>query len=383
MQGSFQIKKNNSKIDFLSITIFVFAFVSFMGKLSLMSDSRFYEIASSFITMMVYITIFFILLKKKMPSIQVICFILLSCLFLVGYFFCGMSALFQMCVWIFAMYKRDYKDIFKIIFGASIIVFIIGVILGLITLNLSVAITNGFYLGFGHKNQLGFYIAYLFILYNCFTRKTDCPKFIESFIYSLFILFFTQSRTATISVLAFYLLVKIFDKRMKKVHFNGKLLAVLLVPFLIAFTYITAINFTTSGFVQLLNRFFNNRIFLNWYAFDNNKISLLGQNIQMHNHIDYNEIIQQGNINTTIDGTYTIILLVMGLIPTILYILIYIFLILKEYRNQNNVILAATITLAIYAFMETGFTNILLNFPLFYLTAYDPCVEKGVIQYEQ
>lgn len=68
-----------------------------------------------------------------------------------------------------------------------------------------------------------------------------------------------------------------------------------------------------------------NRIFLNWYILSKNRITLFGQNVQLHYTGIHNEIINQWNISTTVDGTYIVMLFLLGLIPTIFFDWIHFF----------------------------------------------------------
>ena len=85
-------------------------------------------------------------------------------------------------------------------------------------------------------------------------------------------------------------------------------------------------------------RFFTNanRIFLNWFILSKNRITLFGQNIQLHYTGIHNEIINQWNISTTVDGTYIGMLLLLGLIPTIIFLIGYIALVHKGWYTKTT-----------------------------------------------
>ena len=146
-------------------------------------------------------------------------------------------------------------------------------------------------------------------------------------------------------------------------------IAELIAPILLLFTYATAELFPVNTIVQKMNVVLTNRIFLNWFILSKNKITLFGQNVQLNYSGIYNEIINKWNINTTVDGTYIIMLLLLGLIPTIMFMIGYVAVVHRGGKRKDYLLITAAVLLANYALMETRFTSIFFNFVFFYLTA--------------
>ena len=73
----------------------------------------------------------------------------------------------------------------------------------------------------------------------------------------------------------------------------------------------------------------------------------------------------------TCDCTYTLSLIIMGLIPTAFFCLGYVLIIRKALKNNNYIILATCILLTAYAFCESQMVEIYNYFVYFYIFAKD------------
>ena len=71
----------------------------------------------------------------------------------------------------------------------------------------------------------------------------------------------------------------------------------------------------------------------------------------------------------TCDCTYTISLIIMGIIPTMLFAIAYIYLVKKAIASKDYIVIAIAVMLAMYAFCESQLVEIYNNFVFFYICA--------------
>ena len=124
-----------------------------------------------------------------------------------------------------------------------------------------------------------------------------------------------------------------------------------------------------SGFLKKLDLLFTNRIFLNYYQFNKYPLRLFGENVSLHEPGGAYNNIQNFWAAITCDCTYTMSLIIMGIIPTAVFALAYICLMKKAIKAKDYTVIAITILLAMYAFCESQLVEIYNNFVFFYIYA--------------
>lgn len=358
------------KCDLIDVSIVSLSLVAMLPSITIISQIPYLSSICNLVNAVNYLFLAIVIAKKKYRPRLILAFIVIASILLYGYIQSGMSAFFTAWFLLYALKGYNFDRIVADIHLSIFVVLLLALIFGLFSLNdINSQIETGFHLGMGQKNVLGFYIFEYYIT-GLFIKKTQSHFIVKTELTGLLVLLITRCKTAAalLVILPFFLLLnkKIMKLNLYKIYV---ILIELIVPSFLLSTYMTAKLFPVSSWVQAMNRFTTNRIFLNWFILSKNHLTLFGQNVQLSYYILYNDIINQWNITTTVDGTYITMLLLLGLIPTIIFAIGYIALIHKAGVCKNYLIVTIAGLLAIYALMETRFTSIIFNFVFFYLTA--------------
>lgn len=315
-------------IHLIDVCIFTLAFADMLKDISVIGAISWYDQLVKIIDIVGYIILAGIILKQKVSEKFLLMYSIATVFFVYGYLKSGMSAFLTAWLVLLACKGMDYKRILRILYQCTLVTLAVSIITSLFYIGeIGQQVETGFTLGFSHKNIAGLYLCFAYILK--FNMKPAKHTYIKSIAWGLFILIITQSKTAAFSVIALPFLITFYRWVVEKNKKSIIRITEILVPLYCVITYVTAVLFPISKFVQRLNQIFTNRIFLNWFILSKNKITLFGQNVQLHYSGIHNAIINQWNINTTVDGTYIILILVFGIVPTLLYIMGYIYLIYK------------------------------------------------------
>lgn len=374
-------KLANKKRTPIDISIISLSLMEMLASITIISKIPYFIILTDVVKAINYIFFLFLISRKisrKEYSVRLLLiFGIIELVFLYGYIRSGMSAFLTAWFLIFALKDYDFKKIIADIHYSISIILILTLFFGLISFNdLDSQLQTGFHLGMAQKNILGFYIFEYYITW-IFSKKSERHFILVTELTGFFILLFTRCKTAAGLLFVLPLIYWLVQRTMYAKHYKFFVFLIeIFAPILLAFTYVTAILFPISPRVQTMNRFLTNRIFLNWFILSKNRVTLFGQNIKLHYTGIRNEIINQGNISTTVDGTYITMLLLLGLIPTIMFLIGYITLVHKEGVRKDCLLLTITVLLAAYALMETQFTSIFFNFVFFYLTASESDIPK-------
>ena len=192
----------------------------------------------------------------------------------------------------------------------------------------------------------------------------------EEWIYAIVVFLITRSKTATIVILLYPLIKKIFEVALLKRKMALKVTIQLLVPGLFIFNYFCAKNFLVSSFAQIVDKIMTNRVFLNWFILSKNNLTLWGQNIQLIYTGVHNPVRNTWNITTTVDNMYMLSILVMGIIPTILFIIGYMKLIGIAWKEKKIEVIVMAVIFALYGMSEVKTINIFFNFVYLYINCY-------------
>lgn len=234
-----------------------------------------------------------------------------------------------------------------------------------------------------------FYLA-LVMMYVC-NRKNKI-KVYEIFILEMinvFIYKYTDGRTSFL--LATIVLLAILIKKIKIVNviihskFSKNMLKVLcyILPafamiFILLFTYLYSID---SNIANSANRILSNRLDLNVQAFNNYKITLFGQDISWKGWggVGHDPDIDLENYTYNfVDNSYVRIIFDYGVIPSLLIIIGYTIILIKNYKNNDYRSIFILIIMMLMAEMEPCLVDFNSNIFLIYfvpLMEYKP-IEK-------
>lgn len=323
--------------------------------------------------LIIYASLLYIIVKKGYTKKQLFILAAIGGLLFVGYYQSGQAAYFRAFLLIFAAKNFSFKRIVKTCRYALMSTFIIAVCLYLLGLSDSGLQRRGsIALGYGSPNvaaQIIFIMCLLWIVE--LGDSINYRHFIFLFIINAVSLFLTNSRTSFFLLLITPIGFEIMKRTAVK-RIDGKFIRLFIYacPFLVAgFSYVTAKLLETSNSMLYLDTLLSNRIFLNYYAFKNNALTWFGQNVNLHDSSGtvYNNIRNMHNWSVTVDNTYVVSLIVMGIIPTAILLAGYVFVVKKALINKDNTILLVAVSLALYGFSESHLTEIYNNFIYFYI----------------
>ena len=237
-----------------------------------------------------------------------------------------------------------------------------------------IARRGGIAFGYVHPNIAAQVIMIIILLW--LVEKGRNIKKRDYAIFELIVIFVfvvTKTRTATLIVAMAPIIIEI-TKRIcvKKSHRKTSVFLLQCSQLIMFFfTYMTAMKLPDSNLLKKLDLALTNRLFLNYYLLNKFPLKLFGQNVNLTESGVYNNIQNIYEAAVTCDCTYTLSLIIMGLIPTALFCLGYVLIIRKALKNNNYIILATCILLTAYAFCESQMVEIYNYFVYFYIFAKD------------
>lgn len=320
----------------IDISIISLSLIEMLTSITIISQLPYFSMFSNVVNVINYLLLLTVISKKKYSPRLFLIFGVFALILLYGYIQSGMSAFLTAWFLIFAVKDYDFKKIIADIHFSISIILILALIFGMFYLSdINNQLRSGFYLGMGHKNTLGCYL-FEYYLTGIYSKKFNRHFVLMTEFTAILVFIITRCKTAAGLLFVFPIILLLVQKMIHTKCSNVvTLLIEMIAPVLTIFTYVTAKLFPISSYVQTLNRFMTNRIFLNWFILSKNRITLFGQNVQLHYTGIHNEIINQWNISTTVDGTYIVMLLLLGLIPTIIFLIGYIALVHKGGGTQR------------------------------------------------
>ena len=297
--------------------------------------------------------------KKELMA----CFIILGIGFLT-FIVTHKVTLFLTCITLCGMKNIDLKKLLKNILLIRIISFI-----GITGLSLLKIIPNKrilmwrngsfdirYSLGFGHPNilQLSLFIIIALFLY-LKGKKINFFQYMLLIFVSYFIYFYSQSRTGFVCTLGLISIHFFFNKIVKKP--NSKRLcnvSLIILVFLMAFSYATGVLYGSNSIITKLDYFFNGRIRYSNYYLTTYGFSLFGNGKVLTDS------------NAILDNGYILMFIQYGAIGTIL-VFGFLSRIIKSdfFKNDYNLFIIS-IFMFIYLFNESFTPNIFMNFILLF-----------------
>ena len=281
----------------------------------------------------------------------------------------GGSAFLQGLVLIISASRFDFRQVCRALFvgalSASLVVltlFLVGVS------NSGIGRRNGISLGFGHPNTAGRVVLICYLLWICGYKTAANVKWTQGTLVGGAVFVVTGSRTSAALILLAPFVVLVARKLSKRARVYSGILIGLLPLILLVFTYATAQLLPISSFVNQLDLLLSNRIFLNYYAFSHNDLTLFGQMAQLTDSSGtiYNNIRNFYNWSVTIDSTYAVMLISYGVVPSIIFAVCAFIACRRAGRAGDVLALTAAFMLVIYAFNESQMISVTNSFFLFF-----------------
>ena len=370
-------KMDFRKTKLIYIILFLLVFMNKLTTIYVFSQMEFLGTVIEFVQVPMYGGLIYIIAQKKYSLKELMTFLVVGILLLIGYVVSGQAAYFKGFLLIIASKNIPYRKILNVcrkaltfVLGLGIFIFLIGIS------NSGISRRGASGLGFGHPNVTAQLIMIIILLWT--SEKAGKLKpihYIGIELGGLITFLLTDSKTSTIVILLIPLVIVFSEKIMSRTWYSKvpKFLMTYSQLLVILFTYLSARFLETSNMLKTLDLFFTNRLFLNYYVLNKFGIKLFGQNVTLRDNSGtiYNNIHGWYNWSVTCDCSYMVTLLVMGLIPTVIILIGYILLMKKAIKRHNYMIMSVALLLAIYSFCESQMLEVYSSFVYFYLIADD------------
>ena len=368
-------KMDFRKTKLIYIILFLLVFMNKLTTIYVFSQMEFLGTAIEFVQVPMYGGLIYIIAQKKYSLKELMTFLVVGILLLIGYVVSGQAAYFKGFLLIIASKNIPYRKILNVCRKALTFVLGLGIFLFLIGIsNSGISRRGASGLGFGHPNVTAQLIMIIILLWT--SEKAGKLKpihYIGIELGGLITFLLTDSKTSTIVILLIPLVMVFSEKIMSRTWYSKvpKFLMTYSQLLVILFTYLSARFLETSNMLKTLDLFFTNRLFLNYYVLNKFGIKLFGQNVTLRDNSGtiYNNIHGWYNWSVTCDSSYMVTLLVMGLIPTVIILIGYILLMKKAIKRHNYMIMSVALLLAIYSFCESQMLEVYSSFVYFYLIA--------------
>lgn len=356
------------------ILLFTLIILAEIPKIFVFSQNILINTFINFFQIPIYLCLVFLIIEKKYRYKQLLLFAFLGILLLLGYIKSNQAAYFRGFLLILASKDIPFDRILKTSRYAITSMFAFTVLLWTVGLSDSgIGRRNGIALGYSHPNiaaQILMIILFLWLIEKGerITRR-DYVVFEGA---ALITYILTKSNTSIIVMACAPLVIEIV-KRIVDQRGNSKMFIFLLEcsqGFVVIFTWLSALHLPSSVILNALDLLVSNRIFLNYYLLNKFNTTLFGQNIAgQFSILVYNDIRNIYNAAMTCDNTYVMSALVMGLIPTAIFLIGFILVIRKAVKEQNYLVVSAAVLLAVYAFCEAQLVEVYNNFVYLYILA--------------
>lgn len=346
----------------LTIIMFFLAFVKSFSDTSLYIDKS-YNSLLKILAYFIYITLFYSCLNfVKVKSYSLILCIISSILLGISIYYNRNPFLLVTVIAIIACSNNNYHGIVNALFKGQLVSIILIFILSIIGVFPEVdKYRDGIYrlsMGFRHANTAGLYILSICLFGITLYFYTWKKKYYLYLLAATLVIYLTcKSRTSIYCCLMALLLIpvfKIFGKHMVSNRIIKSIL-IIFVPLCIICTYIAAIYYDKVSIFSILNRYSNDRLFINALYFSKCSLKLFSQKVIIGNWY--------------LDSSYSNLILFNGLIPTVLYSILNCACMNKAIKNHDFGTIICIVIWGIYGFFETGNLFFWFNATLLYLLA--------------
>lgn len=376
-------KMDFRKTKLIYIILFLLVFMNKLTTIYVFSQMEFLGTVIDFVQVPMYGGLIYIIVQKKYSLKELMTFLVVGILLLIGYVVSGQAAYFKGFLLIIASKNIPYRKILNVCRKALTFVLGLGFFLFLIGIsNSGISRRGASGLGFGHPNVTAQLIMIIILLW--VSEKAGKLKpihYIGIELGGLITFLLTDSKTSTIVIFLIPFVMVFREKIMSRTWYSKapKFLMTYSQLLIMLFTYLSARFLETSSILKTLDLVFTNRLFLNYYVLNKFGIKLFGQNVTLSDNSGtiYNNIHGWYNWSVTCDSSYMVTLLVMGLIPTVIILIGYILLMKKAIKRHNYMIMSVALLLAIYSFCESQMLEVYSSFVYFYLIADDVALDDS------
>ena len=378
-------KMNFRKTKLIYIILFLLVFMNKLTTIYVFSQMDFLGTVIDFVQVPMYGGLIYIIAQKEYSLKELMVFLVVGILLLIGYIVSGQAAFFKGFLLIIASKNIPYRKILNVCRKALTFVLGLGVFLFVIGISNSGLSRRGVSgLGFGHPNVTAQLLMIIILLW--VSEKAGKLKpihYIGIELSGLITFLLTDSKTSTIVIFSIPFVMVFSEKIMSRTWYSKvpKFLMTYSQLLVMLFTYLSARFLETSSILKTLDLVFTNRLFLNYYALNKFGIKLFGQNVTLSDNSGtiYNNIHGLYNWSVTCDCSYMATLLVMGFIPTVIILIGYILLMKKAIKRHNYMIMSVALLLAIYSFCESQMLEVYSSFVYFYLIADDIVLDNSKV----
>lgn len=378
-------KMNFRKTKLIYIILFLLVFMNKLTTIYVFSQMDFLGTVIDFVQVPMYGGLIYIIAQKEYSLKELMVFLVVGILLLIGYIVSGQAAYFKGFLLIIASKNIPYRKILNVCRKALTFVLGLGVFLFVIGISNSGLSRRGVSgLGFGHPNVTAQLLMIIILLW--VSEKAGKLKpihYIGIELSGLITFLLTDSKTSTIVIFSIPFVMVFSEKIMSRTWYSKvpKFLMTYSQLLVMLFTYLSARFLETSSILKTLDLVFTNRLFLNYYALNKFGIKLFGQNVTLSDNSGtiYNNIHGWYNWSVTCDCSYMATLLVMGFIPTVIILIGYILLMKKAIKRHNYMMMSVALLLAIYSFCESQMLEVYSSFVYFYLIADDIVLDNSKV----
>lgn len=378
-------KMNFRKTKLIYIILFLLVFMNKLTTIYVFSQMDFLGTVIDFVQVPMYGGLIYIIAQKEYSLKELMVFLVVGILLIIGYIVSGQAAYFKGFLLIIASKNIPYRKILNVCRKALTFVLGLGVFLFVIGISNSGLSRRGVSgLGFGHPNVTAQLLMIIILLW--VSEKAGKLKpihYIGIELSGLITFLLTDSKTSTIVIFSIPFVMVFSEKIMSRTWYSKvpKFLMTYSQLLVMLFTYLSARFLETSSILKTLDLVFTNRLFLNYYALNKFGIKLFGQNVTLSDNSGtiYNNIHGWYNWSVTCDCSYMATLLVMGFIPTVIILIGYILLMKKAIKRHNYMIMSVALLLAIYSFCESQMLEVYSSFVYFYLIADDIVLDNSKV----
>ncbi len=362
------------KIYQFDILLFLLIMLGELSKTYIISTLGNLTMLNNFIQIPLYLGLFFLIIEKKYSRKQVELFAALGLLLFIGYIKSEQAAYFRGLLLILGAKDVPFKRIARVCRNAMSSTFLFTVALWILGISDSGLSNKGkAAFGYGHPNITAQTIMIILFLWLAEKEEVRGKDYAAFEIMALVIILFTGSKTVALIMVLTPVVIGVckwnLNKKGKSIKFINFLMessqfAVLL------FTWWAVKMLPNLPFLKALDLIVTNRLFLNYYLFNKYDLKWFGQNVSLHESAGvYNNIQDEWNAIITCDNTYALSLLIMGIIPTAIFLLGYILIIRKAIVEREHAVIVIAFLMAFYAFCESQMVEIYYNFAYLYILA--------------
>lgn len=359
------------------VTLFLLIIISELPRIYLFSKIQNLNIILDLVQIPLYFCLIILILSKGYRTAILIGSSVIALILLYGYIQSGQAAYFRAWLLIMAAKGVHYNRIINVCKNAIFSVVIFSFVLYILGVSDSgLGRRDKISLGFIHPNvaaQIFMILLLLWLVYN--RTQNQIKKYILFEIGVCLIWNITGTKTVAIVMALAPFVIELYRVCINK-YLLSKVIYIISIccQFLvILFTFLTAYLLPKSEILKELDLILTNRLFLNYYLLNNHNLTLFGQNVVLQEQNVYNNIQDIWGASITCDNTYVMSFLVLGIIPTLFFMIGYIYVIHKSFKYKDYTILAIAVLLAIYSFSESQMLEIYNNFVYFYILATPVC----------